>query len=108
MPSGKRRANADSLTAGAEPAANLDTGAVGRPAAASTFIALPHNSSEIVLPKKIVLGAVLYEEPVAFNPEVAPLLCSVPLFIPRHFDFRDEIISLDSISLAICRHRLEA
>src|SRR5581483_3886060 len=33
----------------------------------------------------------LDEEPVSFDPEVAPLLGAVPAFVPGHFNARDEV-----------------
>src|ERR1051326_5979775 len=35
---------------------------------------------------------------------MAPLLRAIPLFIPRDFDYSDEVIALDAISAAISEH----
>jgi hypothetical protein len=72
------------------------------------FLSLPNDPPKVSLIGKenTLCERGLYEQLVTFDSEMSPLLSSVPFFIPREVDSRNEITALDPIFSAIGNHGL--
>ncbi len=66
---------------------------------ACLFLTLPHDPAEIGPAWEQYAGCRrrLNEELIAFDPVMAPLLGTVPDFIPRNINGRDEVITFDTV-----------